>query len=167
MQKNRKPPGYYIALRKFIGSLRHINFMSGEGELQNNWRVFETSSDARKALGVGYLFVSGEELKREADVAAMGEAFKVKAFDRDFIYSSISRNIRHALVRQEKDIDDTSLIASEALCMATCIVAWNSQGHEYTRRVAEFWNVWLSGYGLAGEHDGQLYVYRRRERADH
>lgn len=164
MQKNRKPPGYYTALRKFIASIRTIDFMTCEGQLQTNWMVFDTSTEAQLAYGP---FVLGEEnraWKRDAIDAMYDEAYKVKAYDREAIFLSIGRSLRHAFARRGLDEDNSTFLHHDAMLMASCIVAWNDPENEYTKRIAEFWNVWVAGYGVLGERDRQLYVYRKRTR---
>ena len=45
MEWERKP-GYFKALSKFLSELDKISILTGHGEVESHWKVFETSDEA-------------------------------------------------------------------------------------------------------------------------
>lgn len=161
MHSARKP-GYYKTLAKFMSELRTMQLMTGHGEVEPHWKVFETFDEAFEAYDLLWVLSSPEsrELGRQHH-ACIQQARTLRTYDYDVTYEKVAKQLYRNFVTSGFGIEVATRANVKATEMVACIAAWNDPSHPYTQYITSLWRVWEKGFGLIGDVRGSYYVYRR------
>jgi len=128
-------PSWWRDVESFVASIAAVPWFRPQGDPDPAWIVFETRAAARDA-------VRG---------AAWGAAWGVA-------WAAAGGAAWGAAWRAAGDA------AGAAALLARCLVVGDVLAPEHLAHARARWDVWQRGYGLYGDVDGGLYVYRETGR---
>jgi len=151
---------WWVKVERFIREVKKIKYFDNHGEINPNWKVFETRGaavdaaryaawDAGDAVGDAARYAAQEDA-----VDAERDAAWVAAWD------AAQYAARYAAVDAAGDAARNAAQDAELLVMCTVAFFYDTENRHYKYARARM-DVWRRGYGLLCDIDGVLYVYKK------
>ena len=138
-------PSWWREVEVFVASIAAAPWFGPQRAADPAWRVFETRAAARDAAW---------NAARDAARDAAGDAAWAAA--RDAAWDAARNAARNAAgAAAGAAAGDAALMAQVLVCDGLPL------DPRHVAHARDRWSVWAAGYGLAGEMDGVLHVYRR------
>ena len=164
-------PSWWRDVESFVASIAAVPWFRPQGDPDPAWIVFETRAAARDAVR-GAAWGAAGDAARAATRAATRDAAGDAAGDaaRDAVrgaswgaawgvaWAAAGGAAWGAAWRAAGDA------AGAAALLARCLVVGDVLAPEHLAHARARWDVWQRGYGLYGDVDGGLYVYRETGR---
>jgi len=151
-------PGWLRKPQKFINSISKIKWFENHGKIDPKWKVFETWEDAADygADSVAYYaaFWAGRKAAEKAALYAAYYAAGSTAGDAAYSAAYYPANDTAGWAAGEAD-RDASLRARILICASLDL------DPKHIQHTKDRWDVWQKGYGLFGDLNGTLYVYKK------
>lgn len=151
-------PEWWHAVEAFVASIPDVPFLGPQGDPDPDWVLCDTRPDAWDGLmrRGGPKMVAGSWV-RDATYQAVRNRGRYPA------WRKAGDEAEDAVLNMAGEIDGPAIAGAvrDAVLMAS-VIACQGLGipQAYIDHAQARWDVWTRGYGVAGDVDGELYVYR-------
>ena len=153
-----QPAWWHVAV-EFGASISEVPWGKPQGEPDPSWRVFDTRAATRgaaRAAAGGAAWAAARDAAWDAAWAAMGGNTVNAAWDA--AWSDVYHTTWNAVENTTLDALDATRDAT--LMMRVLITSDLNVDEKHRAHARARWDVWKRGYGLWGDVNGALYVYR-------